>query len=63
MPVFPANHALTGTRVGQGSHEVRISYEPDSLKLGQVISLGTLALVAVLLFIRRRREAVLLPDS
>jgi len=61
-PVFPANYALTGVSVGRGSHDVRLSFEPESLKVGILVSLATLTIVVVLLAFQRRRE-VLLSDS
>ena len=55
-----ANIAFMGVMVPKGAHTVEFSYMPKGLRLGAIISLGTLiALISVGLFrkLRRRRDA------
>jgi len=47
--ILPANYALTAIAVGQGSSEVRFSYEPTTLRVGIAVTLLTLFVTAILL--------------
>jgi hypothetical protein len=47
-----ANHAFLGIFVPRGSHRVTLDYLPKSFVIGRTISLITLAILAVLFFVR-----------
>ncbi|HEY2324726.1 MAG TPA: YfhO family protein [Thermoanaerobaculia bacterium] len=47
-----ANHAFLGVWVPAGHHDVRLVYLPDSFVRGRAISLGTLALLVIALFVK-----------
>jgi hypothetical protein len=49
-PVLRANYALRAVALTSGDHIVRLSYEPDSLRLGGAISALTLAMAMGLLW-------------
>ena len=51
-----ANHAFLGVWVPAGHHDVRLVYLPDSFVRGRAISLGTIALLGIGLFVRRWRR-------
>ncbi|HEV8433793.1 MAG TPA: YfhO family protein, partial [Thermoanaerobaculia bacterium] len=51
-----ANHAFLGVWVPAGHHDVRLVYLPDSFVRGRAISLGTLALLGILLIVWRWRR-------
>lgn len=64
--VLPVNTALRGVHVEAGRHDVVLTYEPDSLKQGMVVSAGALVVLAVLLVLawrRSRRGSVTAPGS
>lgn len=59
--VFCVNTALRGVMVEPGQHDIVLTYVPDSLRRGMVISLGAaivLAIVLVLAWRQRERGAV-----
>jgi uncharacterized membrane protein YfhO len=45
-PVLPANHAMRAVVLSAGDHEVRFEFRPASVRLGAVVSLLTLAVLA-----------------
>jgi hypothetical protein len=47
-----ANHAFLGVWVPAGHHDVRLVYLPDSFVRGRAISLGTLALLVIAIFVK-----------
>jgi uncharacterized membrane protein YfhO len=42
-PVFFANHAFVGFRVGAGRHRVRLEYRPASFEIALVVSVAAAA--------------------
>lgn len=48
--IYRANYMFRAVKLGPGKHEVRFVYSPLSFKLGSIISLFSLVLVAVLFF-------------
>jgi hypothetical protein len=50
VPIERVDYLLRGVRIGPGTHEVEFRYEPLSWRLGWVLSLLALAIVAVLCF-------------
>jgi len=50
VPVYAVNVALTGLVIARGSHDIRLFFQPESFRLGLMISLASLV-VACLLFI------------
>jgi len=55
-PVLRANHTLRAVPVGQGESEVEIFFDAGTLRGPLLISLASLALVSVAVFIRPRRN-------
>jgi hypothetical protein len=56
-PILTADHALRAVYVAAGTHAVRFSYEPLSLRLGAALTLAALLALAGLL-LGARRQAV-----
>jgi len=60
-PVLRANYAFRAVRLTPGQHQVRLTFAPRSWLVGLVVTLATLAVVAVSAgahVLRRRREPV-----
>jgi hypothetical protein len=53
-PVFDANLLLTGVALSPGAHEVRFVYDPESVKIGALLSAVSLIIIVGLLYERRR---------
>jgi uncharacterized membrane protein YfhO len=53
--VVPADFAFIAVPIAAGSHDVQFFYDPESVKLGAVVSLISLILTVVLLL---RREHI-----
>jgi hypothetical protein len=47
-PVFPANFALSGIALSAGTHDVRFVFDPPSFKIGAVLTVSSLLILAVL---------------
>jgi len=45
---FEANYALTGIAIPPGDHDVRVAFRPRSLAIGALVSIASLAILAVL---------------
>ncbi|MEA2327140.1 MAG: hypothetical protein QOE68_2099 [Thermoanaerobaculia bacterium] len=58
VPIEQANRAFLSVRIPSGHHHVRVIYLPDSFVAGRAISIGTLALLVVVVgfSIRKRRR-------
>lgn len=50
-----ANRAFLSIAIPKGRHRVRVEYMPDAFVWGRAISMGTLAVLAIGLSVRRRR--------
>jgi hypothetical protein len=50
VPIERVDYLLRGVRIGPGMHDVEFRYEPLSWRLGWIVSLLALAIVAVLCF-------------
>ncbi len=56
--VFKSNYSYMSVLVPQGNHSVRLVYDPDSFKLGQMVSLGGLIIIFVISlnsFLKRKK--------
>ena len=49
-PTYRANYTMRGVSVPAGSHQVTFSYEPQSVRLGIIISILSISALAVLLW-------------
>lgn len=56
MTIEQANRAFLSIRIPPGRHHVRVVYLPDSFVAGRAISIGTLAVLAVGMGIRKGRR-------
>lgn len=56
-PVYRANYALRGVFLPSGEHTIVFSYRPKPFLYGGIISLSTLAGLALWLFLARQRKA------
>jgi hypothetical protein len=56
-PIMATNHLFRGVVVPAGAHRVRFSYEPTSVRIGAIISLGGLVVLVCLVVAGRRRKA------
>lgn len=51
--VFRANYILRGVYIEKGNHEVIFKYEPGSYKLGRIISIISLSIILLIVFLKR----------
>jgi|TARA_B100001971_G_scaffold7377_1_gene6045 uncharacterized membrane protein YfhO len=51
--VFRANYILRGVYLEKGNHEVIFKYEPGSYKLGRIISIISLSIILLIVFLKR----------
>ena len=64
MPIFPVDFAFRGVEIGEGAHQVRFEFNPDSLRNGIYVSLGASVVVLIgLLFLWRSRRTTHNPYS
>jgi hypothetical protein len=54
--IMPANHVLRGVPLAPGRHAIRMAYRPRAFVVGAWISGVTAAGLALLIFVRRRRQ-------
>ncbi len=54
-PIFRANYAFRGVRVPEGNHWVRFIYDPQSFRIGMLISAGTVMGLGVILLMKKSR--------
>lgn len=54
-PIFPVNYLLRGMYLPEGSHRVRLTFEPASHRRGIAISLLSLAILGAVCVSRRRK--------
>src|SRR5204863_6266106 len=58
VPVMPADLALTGIPLTAGTHEVQLSFQPTSFKIGASITVATIVLIIGLIVVGARPTAV-----
>ena len=57
VPVVPANYALAAILLPAGAHHIRFFYDPDSIRIGKILSVLSIAMLAVLTWLYRQRGA------
>ncbi|HYO60092.1 YfhO family protein [Archangium sp.] len=55
-PILPANLAVRGVHVPAGTHQVSFTYRTPFLRLGALISLGSLSLLGLAVLLERRKR-------
>jgi uncharacterized membrane protein YfhO len=48
-PILSADYLLRAVSLGKGEHEVDFVYDPDSLKLGKLMSMATLVFAVIVI--------------
>jgi hypothetical protein len=59
VPILRANQLFRAVRAERGRHEIRFYYRQRGLRAGLLVSLGTLAMLAILYILDARRSAAL----